>query len=97
MIAHALWPAERPVAPALVAVIAGFVAYQWISPVDIAWWQDVIEEPFALIALPFPLGAEASWLGAAIPAFAIAFAIQMLGTLTERATELASGELSTAE
>ncbi len=97
VIAHALWPAERSAAPAIVAVIAGFVAYQWISPADIAWWQDIIEEPFALIALPFPLGDEASWLGAAIPSFAIAFAIQLLGTLTERATGPASGKLSTAE
>ena len=97
VIAHALWPAQRSAAPAVVAVIAGFVAYQWISPADIAWWQDVIEEPFALIALPFPLGDEASWLGAAIPSFVIAFAIQLLGTLTERAAEPASGRLSAAK
>jgi purine-cytosine permease-like protein len=97
VIAHALWPAQRSAAPAIVAVIAGFVAYQWISPANIAWWQDVIEEPFALIALPFPLGDEASWLGAAIPSFAIAFAIQLLGTLTERATEPASSGLSAAK
>jgi len=97
VIAHALWPAERSAAPAIVAVVAGFVAYQWISPAEISWWQDVIEEPFALIGLPFSLGDEANWLGAAIPSFVIAFAVQLLGTLTERATESASGELSAAK
>ena len=83
VLANAVWPAERSAAPALVAVAAGFVVYQWISPAEIAWWQDVIEEPFTLVSLPFPLGEEASWLGAAIPSFIVAFAAQMLGTLTE--------------
>ena len=96
VIANALWPAERSAAPAIFAVAAGFVAYQWISPAEIAWWQDVIEEPFALIALPFPLGEEASWLGAAIPSFIVAFTAQMLGTLTEPVNP-APAEMRTVE
>ncbi len=96
VIANALWPAERSAAPAIFAVAAGFVAYQWISPAEIAWWQDVIEEPFALIALPFPLGEEASWLGAAIPSFVVAFTAQMLGTLTEPVNP-APAEMRTVE
>ncbi|HEY5625979.1 MAG TPA: hypothetical protein VIT93_05785 [Dehalococcoidia bacterium] len=96
VIARALWPAEPSAASALVAVVAGFLLYQWISPAEIGWWQDVIEEPFELMALPFPLGDEASWLGAAIPSFVVAFALQMLGTLTEPVNP-APAEMRTAE
>ncbi len=96
VIAHALWPAGRQAAPPVIAVVAGFLVYQLISPTDIAWWQDVIEEPASWFAVPFPLGEEASWLGAAIPSFAIAFSIQLLGGLTEPVNP-APGEMRTAE
>lgn len=96
VIANALWSTERSAAPAMISVAIGFVVYQWISPADIAWWRDVIEEPFTATALPFPLGEEASWLGAAIPSFIVAFGAQLLGTLTEPVNP-APAEMRTAE
>ncbi|HEY5638680.1 MAG TPA: hypothetical protein VIW01_01355 [Dehalococcoidia bacterium] len=96
VIAHALWPSGRQAVPPVIAVVAGFILYQLISPADIAWWQDAIEEPASWFAVPFPLGDEASWLGAAIPSFAIAFSVQMIGALTEPVNP-APGEMRTAE
>jgi hypothetical protein len=96
VIANALWSTERSAAPAMISVAIGFVVYQWISPADIAWWRGVIEEPFTATALPFPLGEEASWLGAAIPSFIVAFGAQMLGTLTEPVNP-APAKMRTAE
>jgi len=77
-LADALIPGRRaPIVP-VVAWVAGFVLYQWINPAGIGWWQDALEAPFAGLGLAFPLGDEADWLGAAIPAFLLAFGIQAI-------------------
>jgi purine-cytosine permease-like protein len=76
VLADALIPGRRAPVLSVLAWAAGFVLYQWISPAEIGWWQDAFEEPFAGFRLAFPLGAEADWLGAAIPSFLLAFGIQ---------------------
>jgi len=70
------WPRFAPVA--VLAWAAGFLAYHWISPPDTQWWRDATEWLFSdSLGLPFPLTDEVTWLGAAIPAFLAAFAMQL--------------------
>lgn len=62
----------------LLAWATGFLAYHWISPPEAQWWLDVTEWLFAdTLGLPFPLTDEVTWLGAAIPSFLAAFAVQL--------------------
>ncbi len=62
----------------LLAWSAGFLTYQWISPPEAQWWLDVTEGLFAdTLGLPYPLTEEVTWLGAAIPSFLVAFAVQL--------------------
>ena len=74
--------ARRPAGAALplAAWGSGFALYHWISPPDAEWWRQAVETLFAdLLRLPFPLGDEATWLGAAIPSFVAAFLVQAAG------------------
>ncbi len=87
--ADALIPGRRTAIVSLLAWAAGFVLYQWISPAEIAWWLDAYEEPFNGFRLAFPLGAEADWLGAAIPSFLVAFGVQaVLGVMARVAASV---------
>ena len=62
----------------LLAWATGFLAYHWISPPEAQWWLDMTEWLFAdTLGLPFPLTDEVTWLGAAIPSFLVAFAVQL--------------------
>lgn len=85
-------PARNP-AVALVSWVAGFVLYHWISPPDAAWWRDAMQWVFSdTLTLPFPLTDELTWLGAAIPAFLVAFALHLdlgwaLGRVERRAEQ----------
>jgi cytosine/uracil/thiamine/allantoin permease len=61
---------------ALAVWLAGFLVYNWISPGTLDWWVAAMEGLFGgLLRLPFPLGDHASWLGASIPAFLVAFGL----------------------
>lgn len=62
----------------ILAWATGFLAYHWISPPEAQWWRDAAEWLFSdTFGLPFPLTDEVTWLGAAIPAFLVAFAVQL--------------------
>ncbi|MDO8616285.1 MAG: hypothetical protein Q7T33_11225 [Dehalococcoidia bacterium] len=68
------------------AWVCGFVLYQWITPADIGWWRDAGDAAFGdALGLPFPLGDEATWLGAAVPSFLLGFALQCAGRWTAAA------------
>jgi hypothetical protein len=70
------WTRFAPVP--LLAWATGFLAYHWISPPDAQWWLDATDWFFAdKLGLPFPLTDKVTWLGAAIPAFLVAFAAQL--------------------
>ncbi len=78
--------------PSAIAVwVIGFLIYNWIEPGTLSWWRGAMEGLFAgVLRLPFPLGEEATWLGASVPAFLAAFALHALSgplvlSLTERA------------
>ena len=59
---------------AVVAWLLGFLVYNWINPGTVTAWVSLVERLFAdLLGLPFPLSARLPWLGASIPAFAVAF------------------------
>lgn len=71
---------------AAVAWLLGFALYHWIAPPDAAWWQDATRWLFAdLLGLPYPLTEEHTWLGAAIPSFLLAFAVQTAGGIARLA------------
>jgi nucleobase:cation symporter-1, NCS1 family len=84
VIARALWPAERPLAVPLVACLAGFLLYQWVTPADIGWWQDGWNFALRLARIPFPLSDSVTWLGAAVPAFLLAFGIDLFAPALAR-------------
>jgi NCS1 family nucleobase:cation symporter-1 len=84
VIARALWPATRPQAVPLLAWLAGFLLYQWITPAEIGWWRDGLNSAFELAGLPFPLSDSVTWLGAAVPAFLLAFGVDLLGMIAGR-------------
>ena len=90
LIADQMMPGKGTTAAVPLAAWAlGFAAYQWISPADVGWWRDVMERVFADgLRLPFPLTDEVTWLGAAIPSFLVASAVQMLGVRTAAAVRL---------
>ena len=64
---------------AFVPWLAGFCVYQWIVPTGPAWWVDLV----AGIA-GSPLSTRFGWLGASIPAGAVAFALALVPGLSSR-------------
>jgi putative hydroxymethylpyrimidine transporter CytX len=59
---------SRPTrAGGLVAWLAGFAAYQWLSPTGPAWWVDQVER----------LGPPSWQIGATLPSFAVSFALAL--------------------
>ena len=60
--------------PAVLVWLLGFLVYNWINPGTVTAWVSLVQGLFAdLLHLPFPLSARLPWLGASIPAFAVAF------------------------
>jgi NCS1 family nucleobase:cation symporter-1 len=60
--------------PAVLVWLLGFLVYNWINPGTVTAWVSLVQGLFAdLLGLPFPLSARLPWLGASIPAFAVAF------------------------
>jgi nucleobase:cation symporter-1, NCS1 family len=51
----------------LVAWVAGFAAYQWLSPTGPAWWVDQVER----------LGPPSWQVGATLPSFVVSFALAL--------------------
>jgi purine-cytosine permease-like protein len=78
VLAQALRPGGRAAAVPALAWAAGFLVYQWISPAEIGWWRDLLDEATGAAGLPFPLTEEISWLGAAVPAFLVGFVAHAL-------------------
>jgi hypothetical protein len=59
--------------------LLGFLVYNWINPGTVAAWVWLLDGLFAdLLHLPFPLSARLPWLGASIPAFAVAFLTMLI-------------------
>jgi NCS1 family nucleobase:cation symporter-1 len=59
---------------AVLAWLAGFLAYNWINPGMVGAWVSLNRALFTgLLHLPFPLSVRSPWLGASLPAFAVAF------------------------
>jgi NCS1 family nucleobase:cation symporter-1 len=68
----------------LTAWLAGFGVYHWIAPTPLTWWLDFTSSIFGS-----PLTSRFEWLGASIPSFVAAFAIQaVVGSLTSRKNEV---------
>jgi len=66
--------------PAVLVWLAGFLTYNWINPGTVGAWISLNRTLFSgLLHLPFPLSARYPWLGASLPAFAVAF-LAMLAT-----------------
>jgi purine-cytosine permease-like protein len=84
VISRAVWPAARPWAAPLLAWGSGFLLYQWTAPAPIGWWRDGLDWACGAAGLPFPLADSASWLGAAIFAFLLAFAVDLLAPAVSR-------------
>jgi nucleobase:cation symporter-1, NCS1 family len=60
--------------PAVLVWLLGFLVYNWINPGTVTAWVSLVQDVFAdLLHLPFPLSTRLPWLGASIPAFAVAF------------------------
>jgi len=55
-------------AGAIAAWLAGFVAYQWLSPTGPAWWVDQVQR----------LDPPAWGIGATLPSFAVSFALALV-------------------
>lgn len=65
---------------AVLACVVGFALYHWIAPPDARWWHDAVQWLAAdTLGLSFPLTDDATWLGAAIPAFLGGFAVHLAG------------------
>ena len=82
VLAYSLRPIDQPLALPLVAWAGGFVLYQWISPADIGWWLDALNWSTEQLGVAFPLSDEIGWLGAIIPSFLFAFAVQLIACAT---------------
>jgi purine-cytosine permease-like protein len=82
VLAYSLRPIDQPLAFPLGAWLGGFVLYQWISPSDIGWWQDSLNWLTDQLGIAFPLSDEIGWLGAVIPSFLFAFAVQLVACAT---------------
>lgn len=75
VVSQSLRPARLAPVAATLAWAGGFFVYQWITPADIAWWRDFLDSLTGILALPFPLSDQVSWLGGAIASFVFAFAV----------------------
>lgn len=84
VLARTLLPENGSAAASAAAWIAGFLLYEWITPADVGWWQDVVSALFDSLGLAFPLTDSVSWLGAAVPAFLLAFVISILAPAVAR-------------
>ena len=84
ILSRAFWPAARPWIVPAIAWASGFALYQWISPAGIGWWQDVFSSPIEAAGLPFPLSDRVTSLGATVPAFLLAFGLDILVALAWR-------------
>jgi purine-cytosine permease-like protein len=74
--------------PAVAVWLLGFLVYNWINPGTVQVWVSLLDGLFTdVLHLPFPLSAHLPWLGASIPAFAVAF-LTML-TIGRRTTSRA--------
>ena len=62
-------------AGAIVAWLAGFAAYQWLSPTGPAWWVDQVER----------LDPPAWGIGATLPSFVVSFGLMALVAGVDRA------------
>ena len=78
VLARAFWPRAQPWAVPALAWAGGFALYQWISPAEIGWWQDLFGSPIEAAGVPFPLSDSVTSLGAVVPAFALACAFDLL-------------------
>ena len=78
VLARALRPDRGSALVAAAAWCCGFVLYQWITPAEVGWWQDTISTPFDGLGLPFAVSNDVTWLGAAVPSFALAFCIDLV-------------------
>jgi nucleobase:cation symporter-1, NCS1 family len=64
---------------ALLVWLLGFLVYDWINPGTVGPWVAASRVFFAdLLHLPFPLAGRLPWLGASVPAFAVAFLAMLL-------------------
>jgi nucleobase:cation symporter-1, NCS1 family len=68
-------PAVRP--GMVGAWIAGFAAYQWLTPTGPAWWVEQVQR----------LDPPAWGIGATLPSFAVSFAVAGLVAVADRARE----------
>ena len=59
---------------AIAAWVAGFAAYQWLSPTGPAWWVDQVQR----------LDSPAWGIGATLPSFVVSFALMALAAALER-------------
>ena len=60
--------------PAVLVWLLGVPGLNWDQPGTVTAWVSLVEGLFdGLLGLPFPLSARLPWLGASIPAFAVAF------------------------
>lgn len=57
----------------VLAWVIGFIVYHWIAPTPLDWWRD-----FVTSILGTPLSERFVWLGASLPAFVVAFALQLV-------------------
>jgi len=68
--------AAPPVRPGMMAAwIAGFAAYQWLSPTGPAWWVDQVQR----------LDPPAWEIGATLPSFVVSFVLAVLAAVADRA------------
>jgi NCS1 family nucleobase:cation symporter-1 len=59
---------------AVLVWLLGFLVYNWVNPGGVEAWVSLLDGLLTdLFHLPFPLSARLPWLGASIPAFAVAF------------------------
>ena len=64
----------------VVAWIAGFVAYQWLSPLGPEWWVDLVER-----------ASPPDWrIGSTLPSFALAFVLGGAASFLDRRARTAS-------
>ena len=59
----------------IAAWIAGFAAYQWLSPTGPAWWVDQVQR----------LDPPAWEIGATLPSFVVSFVLAALAAVADRA------------
>ena len=71
---HDVFAAAPVHAGAILAWLAGFASYQWLSPTGPEWWVTQVER----------LDPPAWGIGATLPSFAVSFALGLLAALASR-------------